>query len=122
MANIIEVEIESCQSADGEVRAKINNLRLILPDFKCRPGKKLQLNVPASEIILSISEPHGLSASNIIPGRVTTIHHVDSRALVDVDTGIPFTVEVTSATVNKFKLKNGDAVFLIIKACSFKQL
>jgi len=122
VANIIEVEIESHQPTDGEVRAKSNNLHLILPYFKCRSGEKLQLNVPASEIILSIYEPHGLSASNIIPGRVTTIHHVGSRALVDVDAGIPFTVEATSVTAKKFKLKKGDAVFLIIKACSFKQL
>ena len=122
VANIIEVEIESCQSVEGEIRVKSNNLHLILPDFKCHSGEKLQLNVPASEIILSIDEPHGLSASNIIPGRVTTLHHIGGRALVDVDTGIPFTVEVTSATVDKFKLKKGDDVFLIIKACSFKQL
>lgn len=122
IANIFEVRILSHEPAKGLTTATVGNVTFILPHLSCPVGEKLLLNIPASEIILSPEQPRNLSASNIIAGTVSELHHLGGRVLTEVDAGITFTVEIVQATVKRLALQRGKKVFLIIKASAFRRL
>ena len=122
IANIIEMKVTSDKSSKGLTEASCGELSLVLPHLDCTIGEKLTLNIPASEIIIGVKKPDGLSATNILPGKITDIHHLGERILVDVAAGPKFTIEIIPATVERLGLQTGKDVFLIFKASSFRRL
>ncbi len=120
--NIFEINILSNNLAKGLTVAAVDNVNFILPYLDCPIGEKMLLNIPASEIIISIAEPENISASNILPGIITEIHHLNERIFLDVDVGVQFTVEIVPATIDRLDLTKSKEVFLIIKASSFRRL
>ena len=122
IANILELEVTTDKSSNGLTEATSDHLSFVVPHLDCTVGEKLTLNIPASEIIIGIKEPDGLSATNILPGKITDIHQLGERILVDVKAGPKFTVEIVPATVERLGLRSGKAVFLIFKASSFRRL
>ncbi len=122
IANVLELEVTADKSSKGITEAGAGDLTFVLPHLHCTVGEKLTLNIPASEIIIGIKKPEGLSATNILQGTITDIHHLGERILVDVTAGQKFTVEIVPATVERLNLQSGKDVFLIFKASSFRRL
>ena len=120
--NIFEVQIQSHQASSGTTIAATQNLSFTLPQLDVDVGEKLLLNIPASEIILSTEEPRNVSASNVLPSRLTKLHHLGERVLAEIDAGENFTVEIVPATVKRLDLSVNKRLFLIIKASSFRRL
>ncbi|MCG8604564.1 hypothetical protein MJD09_06120, partial [bacterium] len=122
ISNLVEVEVISHDSHAGLTIGRGRNLQLTLPHLDCTIGDKLMLNIPASEIILAVDEPKNLSASNILVGKLTNLHHLSERVLAEVEAGERFIVEIIPATVHRLKLQVGMQLFLIIKASSFRRV
>ncbi|MFQ5651373.1 MAG: molybdenum ABC transporter ATP-binding protein [bacterium] len=122
IANIFQAEITAHDAAKGVTRVQAKGLELILPRLHAAVGENVLLNLPASEIILSVIQPQGLSASNIFRGQITAIHHIGERVFVAIAAGETFTVEIVQATVKRLALAVGKEVFLIFKASSFRRL
>ncbi|MFQ5602299.1 MAG: molybdenum ABC transporter ATP-binding protein [bacterium] len=120
--NIFECTVVSQDVAKGLTIVKSNGLQFILPHLKNQVGDKLLLNIPASEIILANAKPEGLSASNIISGKISQIHRLGERILIDVVAGLNFTIEIVPATVERMNLQEGSPIYLIFKASSFRKL
>lgn len=122
ISNLFEVEILSHNPNGNATLAASGNLHFTLPHIESEVGTKLVLNIPASEIILALTEPKDLSASNILPGKLTSLRHLGERVLAEVDAGKPFIIEIIPATVARLGLTAGMKIFLIIKASSFRRL
>ena len=122
IANILEMTVTADKSSKGLTEASSGDLSFALPHLDCKIGEKLTLNIPASEIIIGVKKPDGLSATNILQGKITDIHHLGERILVDVAAGAKFTIEIIPATVERLGLQTGSDVFLIFKASSFRRL
>ncbi|MFW2543231.1 molybdenum ABC transporter ATP-binding protein [Primorskyibacter sp. 2E107] len=59
--------------ADGLSELDAGGVRLHLPRVRHAVGASLRVRIPAQEVILARGRPEGLSALNIIPGRVEAI-------------------------------------------------
>jgi molybdate transport system ATP-binding protein len=128
ISNIFETEITADNMEQGKTIARDGELELVLPHIDAMPGEKLLLDIPASEIIIAIRKPTGLSASNSIAGTITAIHKLHERILLKVAPASAgrsnqmFTVEVLPATVQRLQLEISKNVYMIIKASSFRRL
>jgi molybdate transport system ATP-binding protein len=81
-------------------------------------GDKIRVAIRAGDILLAISEPHGLSARNCLPGRVISLARRDYLVVARVDCGAEFEVHVTPAAEHSLGLKAGTKVWLVIKTHS----
>ncbi len=58
---------------DGLTEIAAAGVRLWLPRLEAAPGTALRLRIAAQDVILSIRPPEGLSALNVIPGKVREV-------------------------------------------------
>ena len=75
-------------------------------------------SVRAGDILLASEAPRGLSARNIIHGRVVSLAREGPTVVARVDTGVSFVVHVTPAAVEALGLEPGRQGWLIIKTYS----
>ena len=81
-------------------------------------GAPVRVAVRAGDILLANEAPRGLSARNIIHGRVVSLVREGPTVVARVDTGVSFVVHVTPAAVEALGLAPGRQVWLIIKTYS----
>ncbi|MEL6463617.1 MAG: molybdenum ABC transporter ATP-binding protein [Pseudomonadota bacterium] len=86
-------------------------------------GADLRLRVLAQDVLLSLSEPAGLSAQNILPVTITAIRAGDGPgAAIALDAGgDALLARVTGRAVQTMKLTEGLRLFAVIKATSVAQ-
>jgi len=80
------------------------------------------LSIPADDIILARVQPQGVSARNVLAGRVTHLTHTETGVLAYIDVGSEWIVSITPAAVRELELSPGAEVFAIVKATSISIL
>jgi molybdate transport system ATP-binding protein len=91
---------------------------LIAPHATLPVGSTLQLSIPASEIMLAMERPSGLSARNIVLATVENIQLIGDLRLVTTTvspTVPPIVVEVTAEAIEELHISVGSPLFLVIK-------
>ncbi|MBI1220887.1 MAG: molybdenum ABC transporter ATP-binding protein [Rhodobacteraceae bacterium] len=84
---VIEARLVA-QEPDGLSVLETSAGRLYLPRIEAAPGTGFRVRIHANDVILSRARPEGLSALNILPGTVETVHLGDGPgALVQVRSG-----------------------------------
>ena len=121
--NILPCTVAEVTEQTTEVSLSPGNpsLRLAVSGARSSPGLRMWVGVPARDIILSAAHPVGLSAPNVLPGRVVSVQSVDDLRLITVsvaDDVRNVAVEVTPAACSDLKLASGSRVFLIINTAS----
>ncbi len=89
------------------------------------PGARVWLGVRAEDLILALSPPVGLSARNVLPGRVVEVRRSGGHAEVLVEaggSGSPLVVALTRGAVDALSLEAGASVHLVAKVRSFRIL
>ena len=81
-------------------------------------GNRVQVAVRAGDILLASERPHGLSARNIIEGRIVSLEQRGTMAIARVDCGVVFVVNVTPGAVRALELTAGRRVWLVLKTHS----
>ena len=81
-------------------------------------GTALRVGIRAGDILLAISKPEGLSARNVLPGRLLSLERRDSVVFASVDCGVEMQVQLTLAARDELKLAVGQEVWLVIKTHS----
>ena len=92
--------------------------RLLLQGQLGDLGNTIRLRIAASDVILSVQRPEGLSALNIIPVKISAITPLNAGSvgvslLAGHDTLL---AQLTQRSVNRLALRVGQDVFAIIKA------
>jgi molybdopterin-binding protein len=79
-------------------------------------GAQVTIGVRSEDIIISRDCLTQTSARNVLPGRIRRIIADVDNAEIIADCGTDFKVSVTRAAVQKLKLEEGAAIYLLIKA------
>ena len=88
------------------------------PLIRAEAGSRLRVGVRAGDILLAIGKPVGLSARNVIPGKLISLERRDMIISARVDCGVEMDVYLTLAARDALQLETGREVWLVIKTYS----
>jgi len=88
------------------------------PVIRAEAGSWLRVGIRAGDILLATVKPEGLSARNLLPGRLLSLERRDMVMFARVDCGIEALVQLTLAACDALKLQAGQEVWLVIKTHS----
>ena len=126
--NISDAVVEAVRPERGTMTCRLGSsdgppLLLETPLVRGGVGSKMRVGIRAGDILLATSPPTGLSARNIIPGRISSIeqHDVIVSARIacrPIQSGIEMEVHLTLAARDALELGPGKEVWLVIKTHS----
>ena len=118
--NIFHAIVIAIQEKRGTMRCRIaeSDVELETPLVRAEVGSTLLVGIRAGDILLATVEPAGLSARNIISGRVLSVVQRDVIVVVRVNCGVEMEVHLTLAARDSLQLQPGHAVWLIVKTHS----
>lgn len=117
--NIFDATVVASHEDRGTMTCRIaSNVDLETPLVRAELGSALRVGIRAGDILVAISEPQGLSARNIIPGRIVSLEQRDVTVIVRVNCGIEMEVHLTLAARDALQLQTGHEVWLIVKTYS----
>ena len=104
--------------ADGLSEIEAGSERLLLPDLGRPPGSAIRVRISAHEVILARKRPEGLSALNIVKGRVAGIQQGKGPGvMVALDSGAGrILARITRRSAEALGLVEGVEVFAVIKS------
>ena len=102
----------------GSERFESAQVELETPLVRAEQGSKLRVGISAGDILLATSAPVGLSARNILPGRLLSLSQRDSIIIARVDCGVELSVHLTLGTRDALALAAGNKVWVIVKTHS----
>jgi 2-aminoethylphosphonate transport system ATP-binding protein len=125
--NIFDAEVETVSPERGTMTCRIimrdsaSDVRPILletPLVRVSAGSALRIGIRAGDILLATSVPVGLSARNVIPGRIQSLEQRDVIVVARVNCGVEMEVHLTLAARDALQLASGKDVWLVIKTHS----
>ena len=119
--NIFTVTVMAAHEERGTMTCRIagTNVELETPLVRsAEAGSTLRVGIRAGDILLATLEPRGLSARNLIPGRIVSLEQVDVIVVARVDCGVEMEVHLTIAAREALALRPGSEVWLIVKTHS----
>ncbi len=119
--NILPCTFVSTSSGSSSVRLGTGRdaVTIETPLVQASSGASLLLSVPARDILLAARKPEGLSARNVVPGKIARVADIGGPRLVRVAiaSGVPeIAVEVTVRACEELGLVPGREVYVVIKA------
>jgi molybdate transport system ATP-binding protein len=93
-------------------------IELETPLVRAEVGTKLRVGISAGDVLLATSAPVGLSARNILSGKVLSLWQRDMVVVARVDCGVEMSVHLTLAARDSLQLTPGRQVWLIVKTHS----
>ena len=119
--NLFDAVVIGIHEDRGTMTCRVNRgpVELETPLVHAKIGSKLRLGIRAGDLLLAIETPRGLSARNVIPGK---IHKLEQRdvivsALVDCS-GTEFEAHLTLAARESLSLSEGRKVWIVVKTYS----
>ncbi len=122
LENSLEVSVVSQDRDGGLTEMRLGEQRLRVPYVDRSVGQDVLIAIRASDVILAAQPPTGLSARNVLRGRIEGLHPVGPRVLVYLDVGQRLIVEVTPEAARDLDLHSGRDVHAIIKSNSILML
>ena len=118
--NIFHAVVIAIQEKRGTMRCRIaeSDVELETPLVRAEVGSTLLIGIRAGDILLATVQPAGLSARNIISGRVLSVVQRDVIVVVRVNCGVEMEVHLTLAARDSLQLQPGHEVWLIVKTHS----
>ncbi len=116
--SILPVRVADYDPVDDMTTLEARAGPLVVPGALGAPGHGLQLRIPARDIILARTAPAGISALNVLPVTIQSLHAADS-AYVDVAldaAGDPLLARITRRSAKGLDLQPGQTIHAIIKA------
>ncbi|MEP5730639.1 MAG: molybdenum ABC transporter ATP-binding protein [Sulfitobacter sp.] len=116
---VIAAQVEA-HAPDGLTQLRISAGLLHLPGVQAEIGAKVRLRVLAQDVMLSVHRPEGLSAINVIPVTIDTIHPGDGPgAAIGLRAGHDrLLARITRRAVTELGLTPGTTCYAVLKATS----
>jgi molybdate transport system ATP-binding protein len=120
--NIFDAVVESVHPERGTMTCRIAGdggpVLLETPLVRGGVGSALRVGIRAGDILLATVPPVGLSARNVIPGRITSLEQRDVIVCARVKYRVEMEVHLTLAARDSLQLAPGREVWLVIKTHS----
>ena len=120
--NVFEGTVLSRSEAAGtmlvELRGEREVCRVEVPLGRAGEGGRVRVAVRSGDILLATVEPRGLSARNLLRGRVERVERRAEQTLVHVRAGVVWAASVTRQSVRELGLDVGSRVWLAFKTFS----
>ncbi|MEM6323955.1 MAG: TOBE domain-containing protein, partial [Pseudomonadota bacterium] len=116
---LIEAQIEGHET-DGLTRLSAGSAALLVPRLDLPIGAPVRVRVQASDVMLALSRPEGISALNVLPAVIQSLRDEGANGvLVQLSVGSnTFLARVTQRSARALALRNGLEIFAVIKAIS----
>jgi molybdate transport system ATP-binding protein len=123
--NIFDARVEALHAERGTMTCRLATsgtdsakLELETPLVRAEVGTQLRVGIRAGDILLAVVPPVGLSARNIIAGRLVSLEQRDVIVRARIDCGVEMEVHLTLAARDALQLHPGRDVWLVIKTHS----
>jgi molybdate transport system ATP-binding protein len=118
--NLLSATVLDLREADGVMRVQLGEsaCEIEVPLGYAAAGNRVQVAVRAGDILLATERPYGLSARNVLEGRIISLEQRGTMAIARVDCGARFVVHVTPGAVRALGLTAGRRVWLVLKTHS----
>jgi molybdate transport system ATP-binding protein len=95
-----------------------SNVELETPLVRADVGSTLRVGIRAGDILLATTQPSGLSARNVMAGKMISLAQRDVIVVARVDCGVEMEVQLTLAARDALGLQPGKEVWLVVKTHS----
>ena len=123
--NLLAATVLDLREPDGVMRVRLANAdcEIEVPLGHAAPGDQVRVAIRAGDILLASEAPRGLSARNVLEGRIISLEPRGTLVVARVDCGAIFNVHVTPGAVRSLELAVGKKVWLVLKthSCHFVQ-
>ena len=120
--NAFDAIVDAVRPDRGTMTCRISGdggpLLLETPLVRGGVGTALRVGIRAGDILLATSPPVGLSARNVIPGRISSLQQRDVIVSARVKCRVEMEVHLTMAARDSLQLAAGREVWLVIKTHS----
>jgi molybdate transport system ATP-binding protein len=118
--NLLGGTVLDLREADGVMRVRLEEsaCEMEVPLGYAVPGDRVKVAIRAGDILLAVERPIGLSARNIMEGRILSLEQRGTMVIARVECGVPFVVHVTPGAVRALGLAAGRRVWLVLKTHS----
>jgi len=119
--NIFDATVIAVNQDRGTMTCRLagSKVELETPLVRAEVGGALRVGIRAGDILLSTLEPHGLSARNLIPGRMLSLTQRDVMMVAKVDCGgVEMEVHLTLAARDSLALQPQQQIWLVVKTYS----
>jgi molybdate transport system ATP-binding protein len=118
--NIFDCSVVAAHPDQGTMTCRIDRTEVTLevPLTRIATVRPIWVGIRAGDILVASSQPHDLSARNLIAGRVLALRQQDVTVIAQVDCGAVFTVHLTLGARQSLNLETGTPVWLVLKTYS----
>ena len=122
--NIFDAKVEAVRPERGTMTCLLaasdeqNRVLLETPLVRGGVGSVMRVGIRAGDILLATAAPVGLSARNVLPGRIVSLEQRDVMVAARVNCRVEMEVHLTLAARDALQLEAGKEVWLVIKTHS----
>jgi molybdate transport system ATP-binding protein len=121
--NLLAGTVLDLREPDGVMRVRLGEsaCELEVPLAHASAGDRVQIAIRAGDILLATERPYGLSARNILEGRIDSLQHRGAMLIARINCGVSFVAHVTPGAARSLNLSSGMQVWLVLKthSCHF---
>ncbi len=120
LENVFDATVIGAHEERGTMTCQVlgTSVELETPLVRADVGSALRVGISAGDILLATAKPEGLSARNVLAGRVVSLEQRDVIVAAIVDCGVEMEAHLTLAARDSLYLQPGRAVWLIVKTHS----
>jgi len=117
--NIFDAIVVATHEQRGTMTCRLaEHVELETPLVRAAMGSRLRVGIRAGDTLLATLRPTGLSAQNVIPGKLVSLSQHDVIVTAKVNCGVEFAVHLTLAARDSLQLEKGRDVWVVIKTHS----
>jgi molybdate transport system ATP-binding protein len=118
--NIFEAVVSAAHEDRGTMTCHLagSKVELETPLVRTGEGSKLRIGIRAGDILLATQSPQGLSARNVLKGKIVSLIRRDVLMVARVEVGVEMEVHLTLAARDALALGAGHEVWLVLKTHS----
>src|SRR5439155_7782565 len=107
--NILDAVVLASHEDRGTMTCRLEgtSVELETPLVRAEPGELLRIGIRAGDILLATQRPEGLSARNVLQGRITSLIRRDVISVAYVNMGVELEVHPTLAARAALQLAQG---------------
>jgi molybdate transport system ATP-binding protein len=118
--NLLDATVVELREADGVMRVRLAGgaSEIEVPLGYAVPNDRVKIAIRAGDILLATQPPVGLSARNILEGKIVSLEPRGTLVVARIEAGAMFTVHVTPGAVRALELIVGKPVWVVLKTHS----